>query len=56
VRVADSGINGDEPNGEPVEGEGAVEDVSAAEATPEAEASTDADTDSSDAADPQTEE
>ena len=35
VRVADSGINGDEPNGEPVEGEGGVEDVSAA--TPETE-------------------
>jgi DNA gyrase subunit A len=43
VRVADSGINGDEPNGEPVEGDGNGDGgVSAAEATPDAEASTDA--------------
>jgi len=57
VRVADSGINGDEPNGEqPVEGEGeaGVEDVSGADATPEAEASTD--TDASDTTEPPSDE
>ncbi len=41
VRVADSGINGDEPNGEPVEGEGRSRRRSARLTRPEAEASTD---------------
>jgi DNA gyrase subunit A len=51
VRVADSGINGDEPNGEPVEGNGdGGTDESGSEVTPEASDETQATGETSDAA------